>query len=140
EERRPEPSAPRKRREPERSRFRGDKAGGESNRASTEKPRKRRSSPHHVWRDEGKPVRAKFRGARAERRNARTSEDRGEASEFSDRKGRKVRLVRVGSKPKDDERAHKRSRTETKNPRSDARKRRGFDRRSGPRPSRPRER
>jgi 23S rRNA pseudouridine2605 synthase len=101
--------------------------------------RKRRGSSHHVWRDEGKPVRSKFRGARAERREAHIGGDKGEASVFSDRKGRKVRVVRFGS-PKAEERAPKRSRNEPKNPRSEARKRRGFDRRSGPRPSRPRER
>jgi 23S rRNA pseudouridine2605 synthase len=130
---------PRKRGEGERTRFRPDKSDGTGPRGTAEKPRKRRSSPHHVWREEGKPVRSKFRGARAERRG-REHADKGETGVLADRKGRAVTVVRVGSKPKDDERSGKRSRDETQSPRAHARNRRGFDRRSGPRPSRPRER
>ena len=104
-----------------------------------EKPRKRRQSPHHVWREEGKPVRTRFHGARAERRDADAPRARGDAGVLSDRKGRKVAVVRFGSKPPDDKRTSKHKRDGGKPARSGARSRRGFDRRSGPRPSRPRE-
>jgi hypothetical protein len=85
-------------------------------------------------------VRSKFRGTRADRQ-PRERADKGETGVFADRKGRKVTVVRVGNKPKADERPRKRSRRDdAQNPRARARIRRGFDRRSGPRPSRPRER
>jgi hypothetical protein len=49
-------------------------------------------------------------------------------------------VVRVGNKPKADARPHGKSRhRDAPSPRARARTRRGFDRRSGPRPSRPRE-
>jgi 23S rRNA pseudouridine2605 synthase len=104
-----------------------------------EKPRKRRQSPHHVWREEGKPVRARFHGARAERRDADAPRGRGAKDVLSDRKGRKVAVVRFGSKPPDDKRASKHKREGGKPARQGPRSRRAFDRRSGPRPSRPRE-
>jgi 23S rRNA pseudouridine2605 synthase len=105
-----------------------------------DKPRKRRQSPHHVWREEGKPVRARFHGARAERRDADVPRGKGDTDVVSDRKGRKVILVRHGSKPPDDKGAPKHKRDDGKHARPGARNRRAFDRRSGPRPSRPRER
>jgi 23S rRNA pseudouridine2605 synthase len=108
--------------------------------AEPQKPRKRRQSPHHVWREEGKPVRARFHGARAERRDADAPRGRGNKDVLSDRKGRKVAVVRFGSKPPDDERASKQKRDGGKPGRAGTRSRRAFDRRSGPRPSRPRER
>jgi hypothetical protein len=82
-------------------------------------------------------VRLKFHGGRADRREARGRSESGETGVVSDRKGRKVTLVRFGSKPEQDKRAP-RSRGDAPNPRSGQRGRRGFDRRSGPRPSRPR--
>jgi len=104
-----------------------------------EKPRKRHRGGDHVWRDEGKPVRSKFRGTRAQR-HPREHYDKGETSVFSDREGRKVTVVRVGNKPKADARPHGELRhRDAPSPRARARMRRGFDRRSGPRPSRPRE-
>ena len=85
-------------------------------------------------------MRSKFRGTRADRQ-PRERADKGETGVFADRKGRKVTLVRLDNKPKADERPRKRSRSDdAQNPRTRARIRRGFDRRSGPRPSRPRER
>jgi 23S rRNA pseudouridine2605 synthase len=130
--------SPRKHGEGERTRFGSDKSktGGRKE----DKPRKRHRGRDHVWRNEGKPVRSKFRGTRAERQ-PRERADKGETGVFADRKGRKVTVVRVGNKPKADERPRKRSRSDdAQNPRTRARIRRGFDRRSGPRPSRPRER
>ena len=132
----PRPS-PRKRGEGERPHFGRDQS---KNRDKADKPRKRHRGRDHVWRDEGKPVRSKFRGTRADRQ-PRERADKGETGVFADRKGRKVTVVRVGNKPKADERPRKRSRSDdAQNPRTRARIRRGFDRRSGPRPSRPRER
>jgi 23S rRNA pseudouridine2605 synthase len=132
----PRPS-PRKRGEGERPHFGRDQS---KNRDKADKPRKRHRGRDHVWRDEGKPVRSKFRGTRADRQ-PRERADKGETGVFADRKGRKVTVVRVGNKPKADERPRKRSRRDdAQNPRARARIRRGFDRRSGPRPSRPRER
>ena len=132
----PRPS-PRKRGEGERPHFGRDQS---KNRDKADKPRKRHRGRDHVWRDEGKPVRGKFRGTRADRQ-PRERADKGETGVFADRKGRKVTVVRVGNKPKADERPRKRSRSDdAQNPRTRARIRRGFDRRSGPRPSRPRER
>jgi 23S rRNA pseudouridine2605 synthase len=130
--------SPHKRGEGERPRFGSDKSktGGRKE----DKPRKRHRGRDHVWRDEGKPVRSKFRGTRADRQ-PRERADKGETGVFADRKGRKVTLVRLGNKPKADERPRKRSRSDdAQNPRTRARIRRSFDRRSGPRPSRPRER
>jgi 23S rRNA pseudouridine2605 synthase len=129
--------SPRKRGEGELPRFGSDKSktGGRKE----DKPRKRHRGRDHVWRDEGKPVRSKFRGTRAEPQ-PRERADKGETGVFADRKGRKVTVVRVGNKPKTDERAQRKSRHhDAQNPRARARTRRGFDRRSGPRPSRPRE-
>ena len=132
----PRPS-PRKRVEGERPHFGRDQS---KNRDKADKPRKRHRGRDHVWRDEGKPVRSKFRGTRADRQ-PRERADKGETGVFADRKGRKVTLVRLDNKPKADERPRKRSRSDdAQNPRTRARIRRGFDRRSGPRPSRPRER
>jgi 23S rRNA pseudouridine2605 synthase len=129
--------SPRKRGEGERPHFGRDQS---KNRDKADKPRKRHRGRDHVWRDEGKPVRSKFRGTRADRQ-PRERADKGETGVFADRKGRKVTVVRVGNKPKADERPRKRSRRDdAQNPRARARIRRGFDRRSGPRPSRPRER
>ncbi|MBV8511128.1 MAG: hypothetical protein JO289_13285, partial [Xanthobacteraceae bacterium] len=119
-------------------RTRGPRAVAEAER-EPEKPRKRRQSPHHVWREEGKPVRARFHGARAERRDADAPRGRGDTDVLSDRKGRKVSVVRFGAKPPDDKRASRRKRDDRKHGRPGARNRRAFDRRSGPRPSRPRE-
>jgi 23S rRNA pseudouridine2605 synthase len=130
-------TSPRKRGEGERPHFGRDQS---KNRDKADKPRKRHRGRDHVWRDEGKPVRSKFRGTRADRQ-PRERADKGETGVFADRKGRKVTVVRVGNKPKADERPRKRSRSDdAQNPRTRARIRRGFDRRSGPRPSRPRER
>jgi len=120
-----------------RPRLRSDQPS--SGERKQDKPRKRHRGRDHVWRDEGKPVRGKFRGTRAERQ-ARAHHDKGETGVFSDRKGRKVTVVRVGNKPKADTRAHGKSRQrDAQSPRARTRTRRGFDRRSGPRPSRPRE-
>jgi hypothetical protein len=133
----PRPS-PRKRGEGGRPRLGRDQSKNRDKAA--DKPRKRHRGRDHVWRDEGKPVRSKFRGTRADRQ-PRERADKGETGVFADRKGRKVTVVRVGNKPKADERPRKRSRSDdAQNPRTRARIRRGFDRRSGPRPSRPRER
>ena len=118
-------------------RTRGPRTQAEPERGP-EKPRKRRQSPHHVWREEGKPVRARFHGARADRRDADRPRAKGDTDVLSDRKGRKVAVVRFGSKPPDDKRASKHKRDGGKDARGGARNRRAFDRRSGPRPSRPR--
>jgi 23S rRNA pseudouridine2605 synthase len=137
---------PARRAEPKPRRRDGERTRGPRNlRAETEpgrepeKPRKRRQSPHHVWREEGKPVRARFHGARAERRDADAPRGRGDKDVLSDRKGRKVAVVRFGSKPPDDKRASKHKREGGRHVRPGTRSRRAFDRRSGPRPSRPRE-
>ena len=113
---------------------------GEARAPTPDKPRKRHRGHKHVWRDEGKPVRSKFRGTRAERREPRAPADHGETGILSDRKGRKVTLVRLTGKGEPDKRAPRRAQGDAPNPRSGRRSRRGFDRRSGPRPSRPRER
>ena len=118
-------------------RTRGPRTQAEPERGP-EKPRKRRQSPHHVWREEGKPVRARFHGARADRRDADRPRAKGDTDVLSDRKGRKVAVVRFGSKPPEDKRASRDKREGGKNARPSARNRRAFDRRSGPRPSRPR--
>jgi 23S rRNA pseudouridine2605 synthase len=118
-------------------RTRGPRIEAEPERGP-EKPRKRRQSPHHVWREEGKPVRARFHGARAERRDADRPRAKGDSNVLSDRKGRKVAVVRFGSKPPEDKRASKHKRDGGKDARPGGRNRRAFDRRSGPRPSRPR--
>jgi 23S rRNA pseudouridine2605 synthase len=134
---------PPRRAEPKPRRRDGDRTGGPRTVAEPEhgpeKPRKRRQSPHHVWREEGKPVRARFHGARAERRDADAPRGRGDTDVLSDRKGRKVAVVRFGSKPPDDKRASQHKRDDRKHGRPGARSRRAFDRRTGPRPSRPRE-
>src|SRR5262245_44605306 len=127
----------------DRPRMRPDKPRSDAR--TNEKPRKRRGSQQHVWRDEGKPVRLKFHGARADRREARERAEQGETGVVSDRKGRKVTLVRFGGKP-DAARDFKHRRHDRgggAKPRGGAkpgraRNRRGVDRRSGPRPSRPR--
>jgi hypothetical protein len=119
------------------SRFRSDKPDDRA--ATRDKPRKRHRGQQHVWRDEGKPVRSKFRGTRAERREPRAPHGDGETGVLADRKGRKVTLVRFGTEAPDDKRPSKRGRHGGAGPRSGARIRRGFDRRSGPRPSRPRQ-
>ncbi len=125
-----------KQRRPDRERSR--KPGAESEpQPGPEKPRRRHQGPHHVWREQGKPVRAKFHGARAELRRADAPRARGETDVVSDRKGRKVVLLRVGAKPPD-KRASKPARDSGKHARPGGRNRRAFDRRSGPRPSRPR--
>jgi len=118
-------------------RTRGPRTQAEPERGP-EKPRKRRQSPHHVWREEGKPVRARFHGARADRRDADRPRAKGDTDVLSDRKGRKVAVVRFGSKPPEDKRASRHKRDGGKDARPGARNRRAFDRRSGPRPSRPR--
>jgi 23S rRNA pseudouridine2605 synthase len=129
---------PARRAEPKPRRRDGDRTEAEPERAP-EKPRKRRRSPHHVWRQEGKPVRARFHGARAERRDADAPRARGDTGVLSDRKGRKVAVVRFGSKPPDDKRGSKHKREGGKPARPRTHNRRAFDRRAGPRPSRPRE-
>ena len=83
-------------------------------------------------------MRTRFHGARAERRDADAPRVRGDTDVLSDRKGRKVTVVRFGSKPPDDKRASKHKREGGKAARPGTRNRRGFDRRSGPRPARPR--
>jgi len=118
-------------------RTRGPRTQAEPERGP-EKPRKRRQSPHHVWREEGKPVRARFHGARVDRRDADRPRAKGDTDVLSDRKGRKVAVVRFGSKPPEDKRASRHKRDGGKDARPGARNRRAFDRRSGPRPSRPR--
>jgi 23S rRNA pseudouridine2605 synthase len=134
---------PARRAEPKPRRRDGDRTRGPRTEAeperAPEKPRKRRRSPHHVWREEGKPVRARFHGARAERRDSDAPRARGDTGVLSDRKGRKVAVVRFGSKPPDDKRASKHKREGGKHARPGTHNRRAFDRRSGPRPSRPRE-
>jgi 23S rRNA pseudouridine2605 synthase len=102
-----------------------------------DKPRKRHKGGGHVWREEGKPVRSKFRGSRAQREAGEHTKP-SETRMFADRKGRKVTLVRFGDKPKAQERAH--SQSSKHEMRVKQRTRRAFDRRAGPRPSRPRER
>jgi 23S rRNA pseudouridine2605 synthase len=131
-----------RRAEPKPRRRDGDRARGPRTEAEPErgpdKPRKRRQSPHHVWREEGKSVRARFHGARAERRDADMPRAKGATDVLSDRKGRKVAVVRFGSKPPEDKRESKHKRDGGKGARTGGRNRRAFDRRSGPRPSRPR--
>jgi 23S rRNA pseudouridine2605 synthase len=128
--------SPRLRGEVKHSRFRPDKPDDRA--ATRDKPRKRNRGRDHVWRDEGKPVRGKFRGTRAERREPHAPQGDGETAVVSDRKGRKVTLVRLGTKAADDKRSAKRGRHGSADARVRARNRRAFDRRSGPRPSRPR--
>jgi 23S rRNA pseudouridine2605 synthase len=127
-----------KQRRPDPERARTPRAETEPGREH-ERPRKRHQGQHHVWREQGKPVRARFHGARAERRDADAPRTRGHTDVLADRKGRKVAVVRFGSKPPDDKRASKHKREGGKHVRPGTRNRRAFDRRSGPRPSRPRE-
>jgi 23S rRNA pseudouridine2605 synthase len=128
--------SPRKRGEVKHPRFRPDKPDNRA--AAHDKPRKRHRGRDHVWRDEGKPMRGKFRGTRATRREPHAPQGDGETAVLSDRKGRKVTLVRLGTKAPDDKRSPKRGRHGSADARARTRNRRAFDRRSGPRPSRPR--
>jgi 23S rRNA pseudouridine2605 synthase len=129
------PASPHKQREARAPRF--DARASKDSERKSDKPRKRHKGGGHVWREEGKPVRSKFRGSRAHREPGEQTKP-SETRVFADRKGRKVTLVRHGEKPRAQE--HAREQSSKHELRAKQRSRRGFDRRSGPRPSRPRER
>jgi 23S rRNA pseudouridine2605 synthase len=127
DEPRPERIADRKPRRDDRRKAWPDKPRGDERPA--DKPRKRPRGRNHVWREEGKPVRVKFHGARADRSAPHPRPAGGETATLSDRKGRKVSVVRTGTRPLAEE---------GRKARNTRRGRRAFDRKSGPRPSRPR--
>jgi 23S rRNA pseudouridine2605 synthase len=102
----------------------------------------KRSSASHAWREHkfdserDKPLRRKFRGARRDEKfaaEAPAAEKR--AGLLTDRKGRRVLVERFASKPAEEPVSDKQHQRPPKRGR-----RRGADRGSGPRPSRPRPR
>jgi 23S rRNA pseudouridine2605 synthase len=98
---------------------------------------KQKKPLHHSWRapseEAQKPLRRKFRGSRRDEESVRERPEGAKRTDMlTDRKGRAVTVERFGEKPQPQEEKQppKRGR--------DFRPRRSADRRSGPRPSRPR--